>query len=93
MLPQRTHTEGNRRRYLVDYRTWMNRGTTLAEFTAVVSAGAVATVDGVTINSEGYGVFFVNGGEEGEEFTVTLTATTSSNEIKIDAVPFVVVAP
>ena len=91
--PTYKHTVGNTRRFVVDYRDWMNRGTTMTAFTAVVSAGAVATVSGAAIQGDDTGVFFVAGGLLDEEFTVTLTLTTSYGEIKIDEVPFVVVSP
>lgn len=93
MLPGRKHTVGNRRRFICDYRRWMNAGTTMAAFTAVISAGAVATVDTVSIQGDDTGVFFVNGGVAAEQFTVTITLTTSYGEIKIDVIPFVVVDP
>lgn len=91
MLAQRTHTEGNVRRFIVDYREWMNPGTTVSAFTAV-SSSLTATVTGAAIQDDQTCVFFVNAGELGEEFTVTLTLTTSYGEIKIDVVPFLVVA-
>jgi len=64
----------------------------MSTFTAVASAGAVATVDGAAIQGDDTGVFFVNGGELAEQFTVELTLTTYYGEIKIDDVPFLVVA-
>lgn len=92
MQPTRKHTEGNRRRFIVDYRRWLKAGAYVTEFEAV-SSSVTATVTDVSINGDGQGVFFIEGGELDEEFTVTLTMTSSYTEIKIDALPFVVVAP
>lgn len=92
MLPQRKHTAGNRRRFIVDYRQWMNRGTTMEEFAAVSSSDDI-TVSGVTIQGDDTGVFLIDGGAAGDEFEITLTLTTSYGEVKIDTVPFLVVAP
>lgn len=93
-LPTREHTAGNKRRFVVDYREWMNPGATVSAFTAVLSPSTVtATVTGAAIQDDQTCVFFVNGGAEGEEFEVDLTLTTSYGEIKIDVVPFVVIAP
>lgn len=91
MLPQRKHTVGNRRKFIVDYSNWMNRGTTVAGFTAT-SSSTTATVDTVSIDGDGEGVFFVNGGVEGETFQVSLVMTPTNGEIKNDVVPFLVVA-
>ncbi len=91
---QRRHTAGNRRRFMVDYTDYLRAGATLDTFAAVLSGDVTATVTDVSIlPNTSIGVFFVNDGEEGEEFTVELTATTSYDETKIDEVPFLVVAP
>lgn len=92
MIAQRRLTQGNRRRFIVDYRDWMNRGTTMSAFTAVASSAAI-TISGVAIQGDDTGVFLVEGGVAGDTFTVTVTLTTSYNEVKKDTVPFLVVAP
>lgn len=90
--PTRKFTEGNRRRFIVDYSEYLKAGASVSTF-AAVSSSDTATVDDVSINNDGQGVFFLNDGEVGEEFTVTLTMTSSYGEIKIDDLPFLVVAP
>lgn len=92
MLAQRRHTKGNIRRFIVDYRKWMNRGTTMASF-AVEADDAAITISGVAIQGDDTGVFLLSGGTAGDTFNVTLTLTTSYGEIKVDTVPFLVVAP
>lgn len=92
MIAQRRHTQGNTRRFIVDYRAWMNRGTTMAVFAAVVD-NAHITISGVAIQGDDTGVFLVSGGTAGDTFTVTVTLTTSYGEIKKDSIPFLVVAP
>lgn len=92
MLAQRRHTEGNIRLFIVDYRQWMNRGTTMASF-AVEADDAAITISGVAIQGDDTGVFLLSGGTAGDTFNVTLTLTTSYGEIKVDTVPFLVVAP
>lgn len=92
MLARREHTEGNTRRFIVDYRSWMNRGTTMQSF-AVEADSDDITISGVAIQGDDTGVFLLSGGTTGDQFNVTLTLTTSYDEIKIDTVPFLVVAP
>lgn len=92
MLAQREHTAGNIRRFVADYRDWMNRGTTMATF-AVVASDPAITVSGVAIQGDDTGAFLLAGGTAGATFTVTLTMTTSYGERKIDTVPFLVIAP
>lgn len=92
MLTQRRHTAGNTRRFVADYRDWMNRGTTMASFTAVSDSAAI-TVSGVAVQGDDTGIFLISGGTVGLTFNITLTLTTSYGEIKKDTVPFLVVAP
>lgn len=90
--PLRKFTEGNRRRYIVDYSQYLRQGATVSSF-AAVSSSDTATIDDVSVNGDGQGVFFIEGGELDEEFTVTITMVSSYTEIKIDDLPFVVIAP
>lgn len=89
------HTAGNSTRYTIDYCEWLEPGTTIIAFTAVLASGSVttATITGALVNPSGEGVFFVNGGAINENFTVALQGTDSRGEIVKDTLTFTVVAP
>jgi hypothetical protein len=70
----------------------LNRGVSVASFTAEADSDDI-TLDDVSVQADGTCVFFIDGGEAGLEFTVTVTMTSSKDEVKIDAVPFLVIAP
>jgi hypothetical protein len=89
-LATRSHTVGNRRRYVVDYCQWLASGVTVTTGT-VTSPSATATVDGVTV-VENTIVFFLNGGVLNETFTVAVQMTDSRGQIKNDTIDFFVVA-
>lgn len=92
MQALRRFTAGNRRRYIVDYSSWLREGTSVDGFTAVSSSLTAAVTNAQPLPDQTC-QFIVDGGVLGEEFTVTLTMTTSYGEIKLDDVPFLVVAP
>jgi hypothetical protein len=89
------HTAGNVIRYILDYEQFLEPGTTITAFTAVLAPGSstTATITQTSVNPEGEGVFFVNGGAVNEVFTVNLQGTDSRGEIVNDTVVFTVVAP
>ncbi len=91
LLARRSHTVGNRRRYTVNYCSWLNEGDTVASGTAV-SSSLTATVDGVATGNNKL-VFFVNAGVLNETFTVSVQVTTSRGEVKNDTIEFAVLAP
>lgn len=82
----------DRKRYVVEYRDWMNEGETI-EFVSVT--GSVEEddfyVDGYTISEDSKEViFFVSGGVPKTEYDVSVEIQTSFNQIKVDTVTFVV---
>ena len=95
LLKNLFHTAGNSIRYIVDYSEFLEHGTTITAFTAVIDPASTttATISLVSVNPEGEGVFFVNGGAVNENFTVDLQGTDSRTEIVKHTVAFTVVAP
>jgi len=89
------HTAGNVIRYILDYEQFLDPGTTITAFTAVIdpASSTSATITQVSVNPEGEGVFFVNGGAVNETFTVDVQGTDSRGEIVKDTITFTVVAP
>lgn len=90
-LAKRSHTEGDRRRFVIDYSEWLDRGNTV-ESAVVTSDSTTATVDDVTTTADKV-IFFVNGGSLNETFTVSVAMTDTRTEIKNDTIDFTVVAP
>ena len=72
--------------YVIDYREFLNAGETLSTVAFVVSGGP-ATVSGVTLSLDKLSVMFtLNSGGLNDQFTVTVTAVTSTNETRVDTI-------
>ncbi len=95
LLKNLFHTAGNSIRYIVDFAEFLEPGTTITAFAASIDAASTttATITSVSVNPEGEGVFFVNGGAVNENFTVDLQGTDSRTEIVKHTLGFTVVAP
>jgi len=95
LLKNLFHTAGNSIRYIVDFSEFLEPGITITAFTAVIDPASTttATISQVSVNAEGEGVFFVNGGAVNENFTVDLQGTDSRTEIVKHTVAYTVVAP
>jgi hypothetical protein len=92
LLATKTHTVGNRTRWIVDYSDWLC-SEVLATW-AVVSSSSTASVDTESFNpGQTQVIFFLNGGLLNETFTVTLTVSDALSQIRIDTIDFTVVAP
>ncbi len=98
-LARKPHTVGDRIRYEIDYSNWLAEGDTLvdtdpSDVTVVVSTEGIddVTISDVQVMTQ-HLYFFVEGGSEGETFTVTVTITDSRGEVAIDTIDFFVVAP
>ena len=92
LLASKKHTAGDRRRFVIDYCGWLDSGMWVVSAT-VVSSSATATVDGTQVLEGKQVVFFMNGGNVNESFTVTVTMTDSISGVKKDTIAFMVVAP
>jgi hypothetical protein len=91
------HTAGNKTRYHVNYRDWLDAGRTLNQstgFSATVLAPAPAdvTVDQASVTADDL-YFWVNGGSLNEAFTVQVQVTDTLGEVVIDTINFTVVPP
>lgn len=91
-IAKRNHTIGDRRRYIVDYRGWLDEKRAITGHT-VTSSSATATVDDDSVRDASQVLFFINGGALNETFTVTVSITCSDTEIRHDTVSFTVIAP
>lgn len=91
-IAKRNHTVGDRRRYLVDYRGWLDDRRAITAHT-VTSSSATATVDDDSVRDASQVLFFVNDGVLNETFTVTVSITCSDTEIRRDTISFTVIAP
>lgn len=90
-LGKASHTVGNRIKYTIDYREWLDDGVTVSAG-VVTSSSTTATING-TAAVDNRIIFFVNGGVLAETFTVSIQMTDSKGEIKNDTMAFTVVAP
>lgn len=92
LLDKRTVPMGDRRRLRVRYEDFLCQGEKLAGFTVTVSAGAVSTIDTVSISDdEEKGIFFVNAATVKETFTATVQATLNTTEVVTDTITFTTV--
>jgi hypothetical protein len=98
LLGSQNITAGDTRRYLVDYREFLLKGSVLTAVTAAVSAGATSTVGSgatiavLTVDEKGI-IFWVTGGKLGEQFTLSIQVHDNVSEIVNDTLSFTVIAP
>lgn len=91
-IARRSHTVGNKKRWIVNYCQWLGPGDTLSSCT-VTSSSSTCTVSGAAVlPSANKVVFFLNGGVLNETFTVSVQVTDSRGEIKNDTISFTVIA-
>lgn len=99
MLARRSHTAGNKTRYVLEYEDWLLPGETLVSGTVVLDPRFTATVTDTVISavsvlpSKADLVFFLAGGSVDETFTLDVQITNSRGEIKNDTIDFFVVSP
>lgn len=79
------HTPVDRKRYIIDYSDWLNSGETLtaASFQSVPNTGTPAVVDANTLTSATVPLF-VSGGDDGIQYQILVTVTTSLGQTKQD---------
>lgn len=92
-LGYKSHTEGNRTVYDVDYDNWLDPGINLVSgATVTLSDDFTATVTDVTIEDISvharHLTFVLEGGSVNETFTLDVQATNSRGEIKNNTVGF-----
>jgi hypothetical protein len=91
ILASKSHTEGDTRRWTVSYDDWLDNAAEIEQIDVQSSSVTCTISDPQVLGREI--IFFLNGGMQGETFTVTLTMTDSFGNIKHDTLKFTVVAP
>lgn len=94
LLGTRNIAQGDKRKYTIDYRDFLEKGVTL-KLPVVTAAGALyATVGAVTLDtSDTRLIFFVQAGTISETFTAAVQVQDTNGEIVNDTIDFRVVAP
>jgi hypothetical protein len=95
-LGKYTKTPEERKRYTIDYTDWLDSGETVTTITYEVTfaddsavTGSAVEIDesGVDADSLG-GYFFAAAGEDGEQYKVVATMTTTGGQVREDAILF-----
>jgi hypothetical protein len=90
-LASKRHTEGDTRKWTVDYERWLDN-TVDIETIDVQSSSTSCTIQSSTILGDAV-VFFLTGGNLGETVTVSLQMTDTDGNVKSDVIMFTVVSP
>jgi hypothetical protein len=91
LLGSKQHTAGDTKRWRIDYSRWLGNAVDIA--TAVLtSSSATCTVDDSVVLGDEV-VFFLSGGVQGENVTVSVAMTDTDGNLKNDTIAFTVVAP
>lgn len=80
-----------RKRYTIDYTSWLDDGETITQvvFTPSPPTTAPLVVSDDAITPDGLGIqFYVSGGQDKQLYEVIVTITTSGTQIKEDVVQF-----
>lgn len=95
LLAKRYITQGDTRRYVIDYNDFLLKGIVLTAAVIVNgTAGTTSTVQNVTLDESATKViFFATGGALNEVFTANVQVTDSNNEVVNDTIQFTVVSP
>ena len=91
ILGSKTHTEGDTRRWEIDYSRWLSNTATIASATAESNSDTLLVDEPTVLGREL--VFFIRGGVLGETAIVTIIMTDSFDNIKTDTIHFTVIAP
>lgn len=91
LLASKQHTEGDTRRWTVNYACWLDNAAEIETIDAQ-SSSTTCTVEDVSKSGPDI-IFFLVGGTRNERVTVTLTMTDNFGNIKHDTIAFTVVAP
>jgi len=91
ILGSKIHTAGDTKRWRISYAKWLANAVNIA--TAVLtSSSATCTVDDSVVLGDEV-VFFLTGGVQGENVTVSVAMTDTDGNVKNDTILFTVVAP
>ena len=79
----------DRKRYQIRYDNWLDSGELVSDVT-FSSPSVDLVVDGVQVTADGLGVqYYVSGGVDGQNYTVTATLTTNNGpQIREDEIFF-----
>jgi hypothetical protein len=91
ILGSKTHTEGDSKRWRIDYSRWLENPASI-DAVVVTSSSVTCTVDDCVVLGKEV-VFFLTGGVKGETLTVSIAMTDTDSNIKHDTIAFTVVAP
>jgi len=82
-------TPTERKRYMVDYDDWLDINETVDSIVFAVTPAGELEVDAFSINVNGRAVvFFVDGGDNLNDYVVNVKATTSGGQLKEDDILF-----
>ena len=93
VLAKFTKHPEDKKRYIVDYSKWLDEGETIASvyITVVPDTTSDFNVPFNQIdNTQTRVSFFVDGGNDGETYSVVIKMTTSAGQVKIDHITFIV---
>lgn len=93
ILAKRPFTQGNRRKYNIDYSAWLTPAGTTITAASISTTQAGFSIDTVTHTSSVVSFFMAGTGTLNTFFTVLTQITDSNGEIKNDTIEFVIVAP
>ena len=95
ILAKRAITQGDTRRYVIDYKDFLLKGIVLtAAVITNTTPNTTSTIGSVSLNETNTQViFFVTSGALNEVFTANIQVIDSNNETVNDIVVFTVVAP
>lgn len=85
-----TKTPDEAKRYAIDYSEWLDTG----EYISHISFNVISSVTDIVIVPGSIGatdtevLFFVSGGTVGTTYTIAVTMTTSTNQVKQDTVVY-----
>lgn len=89
-IGSKLHTEGDTKRWVVQYGQWLANTAVIAQFEISSSSDVFTVGDEEILGTDA--VFFLSGGTANERTTLTLTMTDTLGNIKHDTVVFTCVA-
>lgn len=95
-LGKYTKTPDERKRYTIDYTDWLDEGEAVSTVTYEVTlangdaaTGSPVVIDEDSVDGDATGaIFFASEGEDGEQYKVVATMTTSGGQVREDAILF-----
>ena len=98
LLATQNITQGDVRRYVIDYSQWLNKGFVLASATVTLAlttgGAATSTVSGTVLDDSKTQVYtFITAGALNEAFTASLQVKDTDGQTVNDTLNFTVVSP